>query len=360
MTVLAAMVGWLAGLAVMGRCLLPNRGGAASDPSAAGSATADLTIIIPARNEAATIGRLLDSIGQQDCRPAQVVVVNDHSSDNTAALARAAGATVLDAPPLPAGWLGKPWACQQGAEAANASLLLFLDADTWLQPGGLRQLLQLHRRRGAVVSVLPFHVAPTNVEQQSAFFNLIMAAGIGAFTAWPRETDGLFGQMLLIDRPTYHSVGGHAAVRGHVLENLHLARHLRRLGVTLHCALGKGVLCMRMYPGGWSDLVRGWSKGFASGAGRTHPAIMLLIILWLSGAMMAGGDLVQHHNTPAVAVYVLFVVQLRWMLRQIGSFGWAAALLYPLPLLLFFGLFARSALQAGRSVQWKGRAVRAT
>lgn len=361
MIVTAALICWLAGFILLWRFSPCNEESSLTDSSEAihSEITERLCIIIPARNEELSLPRLLRTIREQAWQPAQVLVVDDDSTDQTADVARAGGATVISPGPLPEGWRGKTWACQRGAAATSAKHLLFLDADTWFEPDGLRRIMHTYLRQPGVLSVIPYHVVPTVGEQFSAFFNLVMASGIGAFTLPPRQPDGLCGQMLLIDRETYWSVGGHERVRGHVLENLHLATHLRASGVMLRCRSGRGSLCVRMYAGGLPELVKGWSKGFASGAGTTSALVMGLAIAWLSGAVMAASAAVEIHGVAAIIAYVLFCGQFHLMLRRAGSFRVLTALLYPIPLLFFFVVFAISLARSGRQVSWKGRAFRA-
>jgi cellulose synthase/poly-beta-1,6-N-acetylglucosamine synthase-like glycosyltransferase len=95
-----------------------------------------LSVIIPARNEADNLERLLRSLEQQSLRPDEVVVIDDHSVDQTASLAQSLGATVIRAPDLPAGWLGKSWACWLGAQKAKGEVLIFLDADVFFGKRG--------------------------------------------------------------------------------------------------------------------------------------------------------------------------------------------------------------------------------
>ncbi len=236
---------------------------------------------------------------------------------------------------------------------------MFLDADTWFEPGGLGRIVSTYRRGAGVLSVVPYHRVSTAAEQLSAFFNLMMTLGIGAFTAWGQEPDGLFGQMMVIERAIYDSVGGHERVRGEVLENLHLARHLRGAGVKLRCASGRGSLSFRMYGGGVREMVDGWGKGFASGAGATSGLVMSLSVVWLSGAVMAAVAALAGHRWVGALVYLAYVVQSFVLLRKIGSFGVVTALLYPVPLMFFFVVFGASVVRGGRGVSWKGRVVRA-
>jgi 4,4'-diaponeurosporenoate glycosyltransferase len=335
------------------------------DPADEGAAD-QLSLIIPARNEAHNLPALLGSIRAQSTQPGEVLVVDDGSTDGTAEVAKSFGARVIASKPLPEGWGGKTWACQQGADAAAGRLLLFVDADTWFEPGGLGRILSTHARRGGVLSTGPYHVVHKAHEQLSAFFNLIMTAGIGSFTLLgdrlpPR---GLFGQMLLVPRTDYFAAGGHAAVKGRNLENFCLAEEFRKLGLPLHCAGGRGVFSFRMYPQGLREVVDGWTKGFAAGAGQTPFPLLMLIICWISGlftaAMHLPGALMEPGNGLAgywIALYAALAGQVYFQLRRVGTFHWSAALLYPVCLIFYFLVFTRSLLRnrLGKRNTWKGR-----
>lgn len=318
------------------------------DPPAAGNGgapvTGSLSLIIPARNEAHNLPRLLDSIRAQAAPPLEVLVIDDHSTDATAEIAAAHGARVIPARPLPDGWRGKPWACHQGSLAAKGDLLLFLDADCWFEPGGLAALLDHYR--GGAFSAAPHHQVEKPYEQLSAFFNVIMVASTAGH--------GLFGQTLLVDRASYDAAGGHLEVKGRVLENLRLAAFYRAAGVPVASLPGRGMLAFRMYPDGLPALVEGWTKGFASGASETPRAAVLLVALWISGLMVA---LFALPWSPLL--YPAFALQFGLMLRKVGSFSPLTALLYPLPLFFYIAVFARSLRRSGKQVTWKGRAFRA-
>lgn len=349
---------WLAGWLILFR--LPGcRAGAAQVHPA-------VSVIIPARNEEHNLPRLLASIRDQETQPDEVIVVDDGSTDRTAELARQSGARVVAPGPLPQGWRGKAWACQQGTQAARGDVLLFLDADTYFLPGGFRRLIDTFQTVDGAVSVGPFHEIRRPYENLSAFFNLLMMAGVGAFSAWarPGQAAGLFGPSLMIRTAHYAAVGGHESVRNQVLENLYLAGRLASLGIGRHCLSGRGTLAFRMYPDGLGSLIEGWQKAFARGASRTPPLLHTLIILWLTGAAVMALLLplaatgVLPHGPWAVACYLLFACQVGWHLRRIGTFSCLTALLYPIPLFFFFGVFFRS--KQGGKATWKGRDVSAT
>jgi 4,4'-diaponeurosporenoate glycosyltransferase len=332
---------WACGFLLLPR-LRPGRGAGPLETAPA------LSVIIPARNEAHNLPRLLDSLAAQSVRPAEILVVDDGSTDRSAALARELGARVIESRPLPDGWRGKTWACHQGAQAATGTHLCFVDADTWFEPGGLAHILLGYA--GGAFSVGPWHAVLKPYENLSLFFNLNMVIGT--------VPGGLFGQMLLVDTASYQRAGGHAAVRGRILENFRLARQFLACGTTVRSVAGKGALSFRMYPGGLAELVEGWTKGFASGSGQTPRATLLLCVAWMIGLMAATvGLLAAGAPLGWAAVYLLCAAQVAWFGRLVGSFRWYAALFYPLPLVFFFVVFALSAMRSGKTVTWKGRQI---
>ncbi len=338
-----------------GLLLLPRLRGCRSkldlpDDIMAQSATKALSIIIPARNEAENLPKLLQSISAQSVRPYEVLVVDDGSTDQTAELAQKLGAKVIASAALPDGWRGKTWACHQGAQAASGDLLIFMDADTWFEPGGLARVLETYD--GGAFSLLPYHAVRRLHENLSLFFNLGMSAGT--------VPDGLAGQFLMIRREDYESAGGHASVRGHVLENFRLAEGLRAAGVPVRSANGRHIVSFRMYPNGIASLIEGWTKGYASGAGKTPPRILMLVVLWMTGLMLPPFAWVLSGDWQLwLTIYLLGAVQVAWFARKLGSFQWPSLLFYIIPLMFFFSLFGWSAMRSGKKVTWKGREIHA-
>ncbi len=326
------------------------------------------SVVIPARDEEAMLPRLLASLAVQEPPPAQVVVVDDASVDATAEVARRGGATVVAAGSLPPGWTGKTWACWTGAGAAAEPVLAFLDADTELEPGGLARILDEHDRRGGLVSVAPDHVTVRPYEWLSAFFNVVAMMGLDAFDPLRRRRvpRGAFGPCLVTTRADYLASGGHEAVRAEVVEDVALARRYIASGRPVTCLGGRGTIRFRMYPAGPAQLVEGWTKNFAGGAGAARPVTFLLISVWLSGCISApwylgaaGFDRGALSLVAAGALYLAYVVQLFWMLGRIGRFGRITAPLYPVVLAFFLVVFARSIVltHVRGEVTWRGRSI---
>ncbi len=329
-----------------------------------------LSVLIPARNEAATLPHLLAALARQHLQPDEVIVVDDHSSDGTAAIARDRAAAlglpvqVVQPPPLPDGWCGKPWALHHGAVASSGELLVFLDADTEPQPDFLERLLASHERLGGLVSVQPYHRTEKAYEQLSVLFNLV---GLMAVPLGP-GCGVAFGPALVSSRVDYERAGGHRAVADKVVEDWFLAHCYEQVGLPVSAFIGAGVIAYRMYPGGLGDMVVGFDKNFATAAGEVRWPWMLAVLLWLSGlfwaawclpAVVLGWPLVGSTGLAANAfIYGAFALQLLLLTRRVGRFHWIN-LVFPLPVLFFLGVFVLAILNLERGeVRWKGRRFR--
>lgn len=368
-TVLTTALGLvvLAVALLLGRWQLADLREVRSGPASA-ERTVDVSIVIPARNEATRLPPLLASLQTLTTRPAEIVVVDDHSDDGTAEIAAAGGATVLSSAELPAGWTGKAWACHQGAAATTGTTLLFLDADTVLAPQALEGLLALHREYGGLVSVQPFHHVEKAYEQLSCYFNVVSLMGSGAFARRPSRRPMAFGPCLITSRTDYERAGGHAVVRAEILDDARLAAAYDRAGLAVRCATGGRALRMRMYPGGPRQLAEGWTKNIASGAGQADPRSSAAAAVWVAahcavavGAVTAVIGSPTSWGTPVlwVAGWIAVALQLMLILRRIGLFRWWTWVVFPVPLLAFGILFARSMIltHVRRSVRWRGRSI---
>lgn len=356
-----AAAGLLGAVGLAAGFLLLLRIPTCSSPSS--HALTGVTVIIPARNEEQNLPNLLRSLTTSTTLKIEILVVDDHSTDNTAEVARAGGAGVLQSQPLPAAWTGKAWACYQGAQNARQELLLFLDADTHFTADGLDRLMSRWASEDdakAIVSLLPHHAMRAPYEQLSLFFNLLMASGAGGFGLLGGTR--LFGQCLLLRKESYFSVNGHAAVRSFVLENLHLARLLENAGHRLLCLGGRGTLEMRMFPDGFRQMSDSWTKAFADGASASGAPVLALSALWIACLWTAAILLALPTHIVSLSfalAYLLLSAQLLFLARQLGNYSFATCLFYPLPLLYYCAIFARSALRhlTGQKTVWRGREV---
>jgi 4,4'-diaponeurosporenoate glycosyltransferase len=319
-----------------------------------------LAVVIPARDEEASLPLLLATVVPQ-LRPGdRCLVVDDDSTDRTAAVAAGAGAEVVAAPPRPDGWTGKAWACATGAARAapNPSgsgddVLVFLDADVRLEHSDVldRLAAEVSTLPDGLVSIQPWHRTDRPVEQLSLFFNVTALMGSIAFTVLGTRVRPTlaFGPVLSCRRAAYEASGGHAhpSVRGAMAEDIALARRFPSVALFT----GRPAVSFRMYPDGLRALIQGWTKNIASGAASVRWWFLIPIVGWLWS--LNGGWI------TSVWFYAASAVQVLVLGRRAGRFGPLSALAYPLLVLFFLVMFLRSVALTllRRPMPWKGRRV---
>lgn len=326
-----------------------------------------VSVLIPARDEEETLPHLLAALSQQRFQPHEVIVIDDHSSDRTAAVAKEWAASmplsVIQPPALAAGWCGKPWALHHGVAASSGDVLVFLDADTEPGPEFLGRLLAMRQQLGGLVTVQPYHRTQRPYEQLSMLFNLVglLAVPLG-------ERCGVaFGPAMVSSRSDYERSGGHRAVANKVVEDWFLGHCYEQVGLPVSAYLGFGQIAYRMYPGGLGDLVIGFDKNFATAASQVRWPWMLAVLLWLSGlfwaawclpASLLGWPMLGNPDLlPNGLIYGAYALQLLLITRRVGRFTWIN-LIFPLPVLFFLVVFLLAILNLERGqVQWKGRTV---
>jgi glycosyltransferase involved in cell wall biosynthesis len=228
---------------------------------------ASLSAIVPARNEERTSARAVASLGEQP-EVREIVVVNDQSSDGTAGILQSLTAKqpklrTFEAEPLPPGWVGKNHAAWLGAERAKGDWLLFTDADAVHLPGSAaRALADAESFEAALVSYSPEQEMHTWWERALIPFIYCRLSQLYSYAAVNRPDSpaaAANGQYLLIRRDAYEQIGGHAAVRGEVLEDVALARLAKSAGFRLHFGPGDGICRVRMYAS-FGAMWEGWTK----------------------------------------------------------------------------------------------------
>lgn len=235
-----------------------------------------ISVLVPARNEAKVIAETVHSLLTQEHPDLEILILDDNSTDGTAAIACAAGANdprlrVLAGSPLPAGWSGKPWACHQLAQAASGEWLIFADADVRWQPGALAALAaEMEWTQADLLAVWPTQITETWTERM--IVPLMALAVIGYLPAplvhhvpW-RAFTAATGQCLAFRRAAYDAIGGHAAVAATVLDDMLLARAIKGRGLRLRMVDSAGLLLCRMYCD-WRSVRNGFAKNILAGYG---------------------------------------------------------------------------------------------
>ena len=251
-----------------------------------------VSIVMPARDEERGIGEAVRSHLRQTYRRIEVIAVDDESTDATAAAAVAAAEgdprfRLVRGEPVPDGWVGKSWACRQGAQCATGEWILFTDADVVHAPDALARCLALAMRLNRGGLTLAPRVDTVTVTERlilpaaAALIQFVLAPGPLARS--PRSAIAMAaGAYLLVRRDLYDRVGGHDGIGGHMVDDLALAQAVKRSGALLVPADGTDVIRLRMYHD-VGELWRGWRKNaaFASPNGVTKgvaPAAALAVL----------------------------------------------------------------------------------
>lgn len=245
------------------------RGRRRRPPLSAGGApppAGEVSVVIPARDEAARIGPCLEGL-RGDPDVAEVLVVDDRSTDATAEVTRAAGARVVAGTPLPHGWVGKPWALQQGLEAARGDYVVTLDADTRPRPGLVRALVGELERDGAdvVTAGVRFEcdTAGERLLHPSLVATLVYRFGpLGVdHHAAPHRTL-MNGQCVAVRRAALLDAGGFGLAAGHMTDDVALARALVGRGWRLVFADAADLISVRMHESP-EEMWREWGRSIA-------------------------------------------------------------------------------------------------
>jgi len=275
-----------------------------------------VSVLIPARDEAANIREAVEAALATRGMPVEVVVMDDGSSDGTDAIvaemaARDPRVRLERAPPLPPGWGGKAHACQRAAEAARGTHLLFADADVRLEPDAAERMLSRSVRGGRpFVSAVPRQLTGTVGEMLAVpTINLLIRGYFPAFFMRLFRHAAFAvgcGQLMLVERAAYLRAGGHAAVRSTRHDGMAVARSMRRNGVLTDLVDGSRLATCRMYRGfaeTWDGFAKNATEGMATpvgiwawtallGLGHVAPPVLaVLALLGLAPALPAFGAL---------------------------------------------------------------------
>ena len=320
-----------------------------------------VSVIVPARNEEASLGACLQSLVCQKGLTFEITVVNDGSSDRTSDIARSfGGVRVIESGSLPPGWTGKNSALIAGAREARAPWLLFTDADTVHLPGSLtRAVAEAEEQGAALLSYSP-------AQEVHGFWETavvpVIFAELAATYPPSRVSDpdssvaAANGQYLLISRAAYDAVGGHAAVATSLLEDVALARAVKASGRKIHFRFGGDAVRTRMYRT-FLQLKEGWTKNLVllfPSAGRLALWRFLEFVLNLACVVLLVIAVGNRDWGRALLYLAVPVVTVGRISR--AHFPWGPTILAVFGLPIFSYLLLRSKVVHRRGkVSWKGR-----
>ncbi|MGA7860195.1 MAG: glycosyltransferase [Terracidiphilus sp.] len=339
----------------------------------------ELTVIVPARNEEDCLGACLESLTAQSDevfklgRDWELIVVDDHSTDRTAEIARGFdGVTLMHAEKLEKGWTGKANAIWTAARKARGRWLLFTDADTLHEPGNLhRAMHEAVRHKVGMLSYSPRQIV-SGLAQRTlmplVFCELALAYPPAKVSDPNERIAAANGQFLLVEREAYRRLGGHKAVADKVLEDVELAFLAKRRKVGLRFRYAEDAVATRMYRS-TATMIEGWTKNLAllfhnalaTALWRALDIALLVGLPWLAIELWSA-RIGLHAIEWLGAGWVLLALWVRNLVRFYArvaksNFPFVDCALSPLGLPLFVWLLYRSWFQhrVVKQVSWKGR-----
>ncbi len=339
----------------------------------------ELSVIVPARDEEDCLGACLQSLTAQSekifelGKDWELIVVDDQSSDGTAAIARGfAGVTLLEAEKLEPGWTGKNNAVWTAARRARGRWLLFTDADTIHEPGDLhRAMHEAQRHKVGMLSYSPRQIV-SGLAQRSlmplVFCELALAYSPAKVSDPAQRIAAANGQFLLVEREAYRKLGGHPSVADKVLEDVELASLAKRRKVGLRFRYADDAVSARMYRS-TAAMMEGWTKNLKL---LFNNALALAFWKALDFALFFGlpilawgfwnARLPGHVLEWVGAGWIIALIWLRTLFRFYAriaksNFPFVDCAISPLGLPLFVVLLYRSWFQHRilKRVSWKGR-----
>ena len=329
-----------------------------------------ITAIVPARNEEDVIAACLKSLALQP-EIAEILVVNDQSTDKTAEIVRSLMAKIphlrlLETPEVPAGWIGKNNAVFLGAKGAASPWLLFTDADAELQPGATTRALQIAQETSAaLVSFSPEQITEFWYEKALIPFvysRLAKHFSYDAVNDSASSAAAANGQFLMILRDAYNAIGGHASVASEILEDVALAKRAKAAGFRLWFGSGQGIVRVRMYRS-FHAMWQGWKKNLYLLVGGTPGAVFRELestIPWIPIALIFLG--LKYPVATFLGVCFLLFRQLTYGLDLSRNHFPFKLIIYYVPAVALYAgvLWASYRGHARGKLEWKGRKVPVT
>jgi len=324
-------------------------------PVVGAAAPGSVSVLIPARNEEATLADCLSSLRDQDV--AEILVLDDESNDATATIAASSGdvrVRVLTGSPPPPGWLGKPHACQTLAAAATSELLVFIDADVRLEPGAVGATAAM-LADFELVSPQPRELAVTPAERLvQPLLHWSIRTFLPVRLAERSRRPSLAaanGQFIAVRRDAYQRCGGHRPDA--VLDDIALARAVRSVGGRTALVDGSDIASCRMYAG-WAEVRDGHSKSLWSAFGSTRGSAAVFAGLALAYLLPPFAAL--RGSRAGLFGYAAAVAGRAISARAAQERVWPDSLAHPASIAVLTGIGVRSHYLHNRgSLTWRGR-----
>lgn len=330
---------------------------------------AKIAILIPARNEALNIKDCLESVlDQKNIEDFQVFVLDDSSTDDTNRIVREMAAShsrlhLLRGQELPEGWTGKNFACWQLANAAvkehGAEYLVFIDADVRLRSDAVvKSINALRKYSWKFISPYPRQIARSWSEwliQPLLQWSWITTLPLRlAERSLRPQLTAANGQFLILEREAYFAANGHKAIHEEVLDDIHLARQMKRNGYRGNVIDGSAIASCRMYRS-WRELRDGYSKSLWSAFG-SIPGALLVIIFLVALYIFPVFIALAQWDWGITLLLCAFISRLMSAIRSQSSI--TSALMHPVAITILCYLIIRSWwLKRKNRLEWKSRAL---
>lgn len=342
-----------------------------------------VSICIPARNEESVIERCVQSALNQDYPNFEVLVLNDNSTDRTTEILDSLSKenkklNQLKGKEKPNDWLGKPWACQQLGETAVGDYLIFIDADVWLEQNTLKKAVSQLQRYDSI-TVWPEQKLYSFWEKMTvpliyfALLSLLPTLYVRQYPKWlpislKPKVGPLFaaacGQFIAFRRETYFEIGAHASVKNDIVEDVELAKNIKKKGFSLSMFHGVNEVYCRMYTS-HNEIWNGLRKNFFVGFGKNVPFFLLMatihiIVFVLPIFILVQGVIYSNTYLTYYSILVLCIILFqRILFNSWLKFPTSSSFLHPFSVIWYQILGIRCLIDhfSGQKVSWKGRKI---
>lgn len=327
-----------------------------------------VSVLIPARDEERNIARVLGSLQQQTYKNFEILVLDDESTDNTAKIVKEYSENnpvirLVPGKPLPANWTGKNWACQQLSELARGEIFIFTDADNFYHPKAIENsIMWMQKYQLDLLSAFPQQITGTLMERLVVpTFDYILYSMLPLWLTYKTPFPSLAaanGQWLIFNAQTYEALGGHAAVKKEIVEDVEFSRLAKRKGFKILTASGRDLIFARMYHNA-QQVWQGFSKNAFGLTGHHTPTFLILltlmflsqvlplITLWFSGLAFISALILATHMLIRLLMALKFKLPL-----------WSGVFMFPASafMTILIGINSWKGYHR-KSIQWKGRVV---
>lgn len=329
----------------------------------AGISNEKISVLIPARNEEANIGHLLDDLTADNKDNIEILVYDDQSADNTASIVRNylendPRIKLLNSVGLPDGWLGKNHACYQLARNATGRFLLFLDADVRISGDAIEAAVEKMKRHSlGMLTIFPVQIQKTFGEKASVpimnYILLTLLPLIFVHKSPFKSHAAANGQFMLFDKSIYKSYEPHRLFRGSAVEDIAIARFMKKQKVKIACLTGEKRVQCRMYMS-YSEALDGFSKNIFHFFGKMP---LVAFAFWLTASfgfipvIAALPGYLSFYLAGVAAVQILYSAAARQNIV-------VSTLLFPLHLAFMFQVLVKALyIKRHRNYLWKGRNI---